>query len=242
MAVSRAFGQASWPWPRTSGPPRPLPVTLVSRAPYLTIRPRLYEADPKGFRSPLAPLLAMVGVRLVEAEIAGIDVAGRSVDLAGTAPLAYDRLVLAAPRNDLGRLVVDDMLRFPAHAEIFATGDIASARVDEASHRALMSCQHAMTMGRYAGHNAGRDLLGLPLEAYRQERYVTCLDLGPAGAVFTRGWNREVEITGVEAKAYKRKINGEIIYPPSGTRAEILALATPGAGPSSQTARRRPRR
>jgi len=83
-----------------------------------------------------------------------------------------------------------------------------------------------MTMGRYAGYNAAHDLMGLELEPYRQERYVTCLDLGTAGAVFTRGWDREVELTGEEAKARKRMINGEIIYPPSGDRDAILAAAT----------------
>lgn len=83
-----------------------------------------------------------------------------------------------------------------------------------------------MTMGRYAGYNAAHDLMGDGLEPYRQERYVTCLDLGAAGAVFTRGWDREVELTGEAAKTHKRKINGEIIYPPSGDRETILAAAT----------------
>lgn len=133
---------------------------------------------------------------------------------------------LRAPRDDLGRLVVDEMLRVPDLPDVFATGDVARANVDEAGHVALMSCQHAMTMGRYAGHNAVRDLTGTPLEAYRQERYVTCLDLGAAGAVFTEGWTREVALTGEDAKAVKRKVNGELIYPPSGDRAAILAAAT----------------
>ena len=138
-------------------------------------------------------------------------------------PLAGE---LVAAHDGLGRLIVDEMLRVPGLRDIFATGDVARAVVDEAGNTALMSCQHAMTMGRYAGHNAARDLLGLDLEPYRQERYVTCLDLGPAGAVFTNGWNRAVELTGEAAKARKRAINGEIIYPPSGDRDAILAAAT----------------
>lgn len=133
---------------------------------------------------------------------------------------------LAAPRDELGRLVVDEMLRVPDFPSVFATGDVAHASVDEAGHVALMSCQHAMTMGRYAGHNAVCDITGSSLEPYRQERYVTCLDLGAAGAVFTQGWNREVELTGEAAKAVKRRVNGELIYPPSGDRKSILAAAT----------------
>lgn len=133
---------------------------------------------------------------------------------------------LPATRDSLGRLVVDDMLRVPDLPDVFATGDVAHANVDEAGHVALMSCQHAMTMGRYAGYNAVRDVMGALLQAYRQERYVTCLDLGAAGAVFTQGWNREVELTGEDAKNFKRRVNGEFIYPPSGDRNAILAAAT----------------
>lgn len=132
---------------------------------------------------------------------------------------------LPARTDALGRLAVDDMLRIVGIANIFACGDIARARVDEAGNLALMSCQHAMAMGRVAGYNAARDLLAKRLRAYRQPDYVTCLDLGPAGAVFTKGWEREVQMTGAEAKALKIKINTEIIYPPSGNRDAILASA-----------------
>jgi NADH dehydrogenase len=131
---------------------------------------------------------------------------------------------LAPPGDKLGRVVVDDYLRVTDAPGVFAAGDVAHAHVDD-EHVALMSCQHAMPMGRYAGYNAARDLLGLDLEPYRQPRYVTCLDLGGAGAVFTRGWEREVELTGEEAKALKRAINTRRIYPPEGDRDEILAAA-----------------
>lgn len=129
---------------------------------------------------------------------------------------------LPAPRDGMGRLMVDEMLRVEDVAHIYATGDMAHAKTDD-DHVALMSCQHALTMGRFAGHNAARDLLGEPLIPYRQERYVTCLDLGPWGAVFTQGWDREVAMTPAKAKAQKRRINGEVIYPPQGGRAAILA-------------------
>jgi NADH dehydrogenase len=80
-------------------------------------------------------------------------------------------------------------------------------------------------MGRYAGHNAVCDLLSRPLRPYRQPRYVTCLDLGTSGAVFTTGWQREVSMVGAEAKHLKQSINGQRIYPPHGDRAALLAAA-----------------
>ncbi|MDP3768765.1 MAG: NAD(P)/FAD-dependent oxidoreductase, partial [Dehalococcoidia bacterium] len=79
---------------------------------------------------------------------------------------------------------------------------------------------------RFAGENAARDLLGLPGVPYVQERYVTCLDLGRAGAVLTEGWERRVLQTGDEAKALKRRINTQVIYPPpSLNAAELVAFS-----------------
>ncbi|MEQ8659635.1 MAG: NAD(P)/FAD-dependent oxidoreductase, partial [Gammaproteobacteria bacterium] len=74
--------------------------------------------------------------------------------------------------------------------------------------------------------NAAADLLGLPLHPYSQPKYVTCLDLGPWGAVYTEGWERAVVMSGAEAKALKRSINTEWIYPPA-DRATAFALAAP---------------
>lgn len=143
-------------------------------------------------------------------------------------PLAQ---TLGVPLDDLGRLPTDDLLRVPGADGVYATGDIARARVDDDGHVALMSCQHGMRMGKAAGYNVARDLLGLDPRPYRQERYVTCLDLGRDTAVFTTGWDREVELTGAAAKDRKRMINGQWIYPPTGTREEILAAADPDALP-----------
>lgn len=112
-----------------------------------------------------------------------------------------------------GRVVVDEFLRIPNRLGIFATGDTAHAKVD-AEHTALMSCQHAMTMGKYAGANVARDLLGLALKPYTQPNYQTCLDLGDYGALLTRGWDRTVVQAGTQAKAIKEMINRQIIYPP----------------------------
>jgi NADH dehydrogenase len=90
-----------------------------------------------------------------------------------------------------------------------------------------MSCQHATRLGAFAGNNAAADLLGVPPSRYHQEAYVTCLDLGSAGALFTRGWDRRVEMVGVEAKKTKHEINTVWIYPPKADRAAALASADP---------------
>lgn len=130
-------------------------------------------------------------------------------------------------RDAVGRLHVDRDLQVKGVANVFATGDAALAATDDVGNFAMMSCQHAMALGRSAGHNAAADLLGLPKIAYSQPKYVTCLDLGSWGAVYTEGWEREVKMQGAQAKALKHQINTEWIYPPQGSRAEILASADP---------------
>ena len=131
------------------------------------------------------------------------------------------------PRDRLGRLPVDDYLRVEGVAGVFAAGDVAVARMDD-EHMSVMSCQHGRPMGRYAGYNVISDLLGAPMLSLRIPWYVTVLDLGPAGAVYTEGWDRKVVSTGAQAKATKRVINGERIYPPlTGNRAALLAAAAP---------------
>jgi NADH:ubiquinone reductase (H+-translocating) len=131
---------------------------------------------------------------------------------------------LGVETDRLGRLPTDDMLRVAGIDHVYAAGDMARAYVDD-ENLALMSCQHALTMGRFAGYNAARDLMGLSLEPYRQPRYVTCLDLGASGALFTQGWDRKIDLQGSEAKALKRSIVTDGIAPPRGSRAEILAAA-----------------
>lgn len=134
---------------------------------------------------------------------------------------------IPAERDNLGRLVVDRALRVPGVGGVFATGDAAKAPRDNVGNYALMSCQHATRMGAFAGHNAAAELLGVPTISYHQEAYVTCLDLGDAGAVFTRGWDRQVEFVGAEAKKMKQEINTVWIYPPRAERAAALASAEP---------------
>ncbi|WP_166303773.1 NAD(P)/FAD-dependent oxidoreductase [Bradyrhizobium sp. 2S1] len=134
---------------------------------------------------------------------------------------------IPAERDNSGRLLVDRDLRVPAVAGVFATGDAARAACDDDGNYALMSCQHATRMGAFAGNNAAAELLGVPTKPYHQKAYVTCLDLGEAGALFTRGWERKVEMVGDVAKKTKREINTVWIYPPRAERAAALASADP---------------
>lgn len=119
---------------------------------------------------------------------------------------------LPVDRDRSGRVPVDDYLRVIGVESIFAAGDAAAARMD-AEHLSVMSCQHGRPMGRYAGYNVISDLYGEPLLALRIPWYVTVLDLGPAGAVYTEGWDRVVVSTGAQAKTTKQTINSERIYP-----------------------------
>jgi NADH dehydrogenase len=134
---------------------------------------------------------------------------------------------LGVPRDRLGRLPVDDYLRVDGVTDVFAAGDVASARMDD-THLSVMSCQHGRPMGRFAGYNVVSDLLGEPMLSLRIPWYVTVLDLGPVGAVYTEGWDRQVIASGADAKATKMTINGRRIYPPrNGDRAALLAAAAP---------------
>ncbi|UXN62048.1 NAD(P)/FAD-dependent oxidoreductase [Phyllobacterium zundukense] len=130
-------------------------------------------------------------------------------------------------RDKFDRLLVDGCLRVPSVPGVFATGDAARAACDNCGNYALMSCQHATRMGAFAGNNAAAELLGVPTRQYHQEAYVTCLDLGDAGALVTRGWDRKVEMVGEKAKAIKQEINTVWIYPPKPERAAALASANP---------------
>jgi len=134
---------------------------------------------------------------------------------------------IPAERDNFGRLHVDSNLQVKGLDAVFATGDCAVAATDDAGNYTMMSCQHALFLGRIAGHNVAADLLGIAPKPYAQPRYVTCLSLGPWGAMYSEGWQRDVKMTGAEAAALKKQINTQWIYPPQGTKAEILAAAAP---------------
>lgn len=134
---------------------------------------------------------------------------------------------IAGQRDPIGRLHVDRDLKVPTSPNVFATGDCAYVATDNDGHHALMSCQHALRLGRSAGNNAAASLLGRPTTPYRQHRYVTGLDLGSWGAVHTEGWDRKVVLSGAPSKARKHYVNSVLIYPPKANRAEALAAAKP---------------
>jgi NADH:ubiquinone reductase (H+-translocating) len=130
-------------------------------------------------------------------------------------------------RDRLGRLPVDANLKIKGMVAEFAAGDAAWLPIDGA-HASVMSCQHARPMGRFAGYNVVGDLLRKPMLPLEIDWYVTCLDLGAFGAVYTEGFDRAVTASGAEAKRIKETINRKRIYPPrSRNRREILDAAAP---------------
>jgi NADH:ubiquinone reductase (H+-translocating) len=134
---------------------------------------------------------------------------------------------LPGTQDRLGRLAVDEFMQPDALSNVFAAGDVASNLIDGV-HPTVMSCQFARPMGRFAGHNVVADLFSKPMLALRIDWYVTVLDLGSWGALYTTGWDRQVISTGHDAKVVKQTINHKRIYPPrTGRPEDILAAAAP---------------
>ncbi|HDR2410257.1 MULTISPECIES: NAD(P)/FAD-dependent oxidoreductase [Enterobacter] len=136
-------------------------------------------------------------------------------------------LQIGGERDSQGRLVVTETLQVPAYPDVYATGDMAHAKTDDAGNTALMTCQHAIQLGKFAGHNAAASLLNVAPYPYRQVNYVTCLDLGAWGAVYTEGWEQAVKSVRDEAKKIKIAITNELIYPPAADKAVAFAAADP---------------
>ncbi|AOR79445.1 FAD-dependent oxidoreductase [Novosphingobium resinovorum] len=142
----------------------------------------------------------------------------RAHPLAGQVPGEHDAT---------GRVLGDVYLRAPEASGIFVTGDTVKAATDDIGNFTVMSCQHALSLGRVAGHNAAAELVGLDLHPYSQPKYVTCLDLGAWGALYTEGWDRQVHLTRAEGKKLKQEINGVWIYPPAPEREAVFAVSNP---------------
>lgn len=173
------------------------------------------------------------GVTIASIDAAGAALAsGETIDaetVIWCAGMRAHPLATALPgeHDRFGRVAVDRFLRLDACADVLATGDAAMVLVD-GEHPSVMSCQHARPMGRIAGHNVVCDLVGEPMIPLEIGYYVTCLDLGPWGAVYCQGWDRQVAVKGAAAKQTKQTINRIRIYPPrSRDAAEILAAAAP---------------
>lgn len=124
-------------------------------------------------------------------------------------PLTY---FFKGVKDSLNRVSVDNYLKLPGYDNVIVAGDVANVKVGN-DHSAVMSCQFSQFQGRWAGHNAVNDLFGVPLKAYKQPGYNTCLDLGKDHALITDGWDRILKQTGKDAKATKEWICTDLIYP-----------------------------
>jgi NADH:ubiquinone reductase (H+-translocating) len=174
-----------------------------------------------------------LGARVAEVEKTGITLTSGEIIPARTvvwcagmeaSPLTAS---LAVERDRFGRLAVDPFMRARHLQNIFAAGDVAVCNIDGA-HPTVMSCQFARPMGRFAGHNVVADLFGKPMLPLNIDWYVTILDLGTWGALYTVGWDRQVSAIGAVAKATKQTINHDRIYPPrTGRREDLFAAAAP---------------
>ncbi|WP_439358219.1 NAD(P)/FAD-dependent oxidoreductase [Bradyrhizobium sp. DASA03007] len=174
-----------------------------------------------------------LGVRVVSVEAGGMHLSSGEFIAAQTviwcAGMRASPLTASLPdaRDRLGRILVDPFMRVADVGGVFAAGDVASSVID-GLHPTVMSCQFARPMGRFAGHNVVADLAGLPMLPLRIDWYVTVLDLGAWGALYTEGWDREVRATGAAAKVTKETINRRRIYPPlTGSKDELFAAAAP---------------
>lgn len=195
----------------------------------------------KELRDVIIEASAELGVEwLVNAEVESVDASG--VTLKDGQVIASQTVIwtvgvqangltaqIDAPRDRQGRLHVNGNLQVLGHDDIYATGDVAYAATDDKGNHALMTCQHAILLGKFAGNNAAASVLDVAPLPYRQEMYVTCLDLGAWGAVYSEGWDQQVKLKREEAKKLKVSIVSELIYPPKADRAVAFEVADPYA-------------
>lgn len=173
------------------------------------------------------------GLRVTALDASGVTLSnGERIDaetVIWTAGMRANSLTsqITGEKDNLGRILGDAYLHAPEAKNIFVTGDTVKVPTDNMGNFNVMSCQHAMSLGRVAGYNAAAELVDLPLHAYSQPKYVTCVDLGPWGALYTEGWDRKVQFVRHEAKKIKQEINTVWIYPPVADREAIFAIANP---------------
>ncbi|AWV04507.1 NAD(P)/FAD-dependent oxidoreductase [Burkholderia sp. JP2-270] len=192
-------------------------------------RPYVSEAfDSLGIETVLGSRVVSVGADGVRTA-SGTHVEAMTVIWAGGMRASSLTAQVSSHLDPLGRVEVTPDLRVAEAPHVFVAGDVARARSDDDGHYALMSCQHAIVMGQFGGHNVASDLIGLPTLEYRQPFYATCLDLGEWGAVYSEGWDRQIKLTHAEGKVRKQVINTQWIYPPAPNRAEALAAGNPQA-------------
>lgn len=215
-------------------PDRPLPeVTLADSSPVIG------SVMGEEARAVIAEALDALGVKVrTGVRVAAVDSEGVALEdgsridastVVWCAGMRAHALGASLPgaKDELGRIEVDAFMRVRGVPDLFAAGDAARAVLD-GERASMMSCQHSRPMGRYAGHNAAADLLGRPLLPLRIPWYATVLDLGAWGAVYTRGWERQVIATRELAKETKMTINRRRVYPPlNGDRRSLLEAAAP---------------
>lgn len=158
---------------------------------------------------------------------AGVSVPSNTVIWAGGPGAQSLAQQIEGEHDRFGRVYADQYLRAQGVKSVYVTGDVAMVAADDKGNIAAMSCQHALSLGRVSGYNAAAELVGLPMHPYSQSKYVTCLDLGTWGAVYTEGWDREVCMERKEAKELKQTINTQWIYPPEADRDAAFAVAAP---------------
>ncbi|KAJ6593288.1 FAD-dependent pyridine nucleotide-disulfide oxidoreductase [Mycena capillaripes] len=208
-------------------------VILLERAD--TIGPEM-EAPPRPI---IHEALTSLGVEILTGQTV-VAVDAESVTTASGLRIASKTVIWAAgmrangltaqipgKRDPLGRLHVTRDLHVVGVDHVYATGDAAHVAVDDEGHIALMSCQHAIYMGKAAGNNAMADLLGLPLAPFSKPQYAMCLALGPWGALYTLGWDYRVSLVKDEGQKLKTIVNTQVIYPPPPNRDEVFAAADP---------------
>lgn len=115
-------------------------------------------------------------------------------------------------KDNMNRLEVDEHFKLPEYSNISVTGDAALSKPDDGVY-AAMSCQYSLFQGKWSGHNAVADIFGGEKLPYKQSTYVTCVDLGPQRAMFTRGWDRQLEVKEDAGKKIKMEINTVWIIP-----------------------------
>jgi NADH dehydrogenase len=199
--------------------------------PDLGPNPRPFVAD--AFKSLGVEAVLGSGVVSVDADgvhtASGTRIEAKTVIWAGGMRASTLAAQVSSNLDPLGRVEVTPDLRVAERPDVFVAGDVARGLTDDDGHYALMSCQHAIVMGQFGGHNVAADLIGVPTLQYRQPFYATCLDLGDWGAVYSEGWDRQIKLTHAEGKARKQMINTKWIYPPAPNRAEALAAGNPEA-------------
>lgn len=160
-------------------------VTLVSRDPWLTIRPRLYEKEPEQLRADLLAPLQTVGASFLEGEITAVD--DKSLVLASGATVPFDRLVVATgsvmrmpdiPGADTA-FTVDDYnsaVRFDAHLRTLKGVDAPRVAVIGAGFTGIeLALEMRDRIAVHAGPDAAEQA---EIHLYDREEHVGA-DLGP---------------------------------------------------------------